>query len=557
MSGATDDGSSGKGFAAHDPGEDGPLVIGLDSSTQSTKAIAWDRQGRAVAEGRAAIALANPALGRFEQDPEDWWRSAVAALADCARQIDTGRLEGLAISNQRETIAFLDRDGRSVRPAMIWLDERARAEVERFADAFGAEEIHRITGRVPDVIPCLYRFAWVKRHEPEVWARTASFADVQAFLVQRLCGGELRTGWMSADPLGIFDLVDKRWSRPILDALGLDPSRLPEPHAPGTRLGTITADAADACALPEGLPVFAAGGDGQCAGLGTNCTVPERAYINLGTAVVSGIWSPEYRHGRSWRTEIAGQGEGYILENCLRSGAFLIDWFVDRFVAHGKADEAVFERLEKAALALPIGSDGLLVQPYFAGSMDPHWDSTARGVILGLSGSHTEVHVYRALIEAITIDQAMRTEDMEAASGQRIEHFVAVGGGARSPLWRQMLADATGRPVHVSETVEASALGAGMIAAAGAGWYDSITAAARAMAGETTPVHPDTVRGAAYAELIDIYRGLYAATSALNTRMVAFAAEQRERHTAALADEADERSARIDGPVTAERSENA
>jgi len=501
-----------------------PLVIGLDSSTQSTKAIAWNRNGVVVAEGRADIPLANPGLDRFEQDPEDWWLACLAALGECASRIDPARVEAIAISNQRETLAFLDADGRAVRPAIVWLDERARDEVDRFADAFGRDEIHRITGRVPDPIPCLYRFAWIKRHEPETWTRTACFADVQTFLVKRLCGGRFRTGWTSADPMGLFDLVEKRWSPEILEALGLDASRLPETHPPGTRLGTLTAASARATGLPNGLPVFAAGGDGQCAGLGTDCTMPERAYINLGTAIVSGIWSSEYRHDRAWRTELAAQGDGYILENCLRSGAFLIDWFVDRFVAHGKADATVFERLEKAALALPIGSDGLLVQPYFSGSMDPHWDGSARGVILGLGGSHTEAHIYRALIEAITIDQAMRTTDMEAAAGQRIDHFVAVGGGARSPLWRQMLADATDRPVHVSETVEASALGAGMIAAHGAGWYGSIVEAAGAMVGETTPVFPDPERSARYAELLEIYRDLYGATRDLNRRMVAFAA---------------------------------
>lgn len=507
---------------------DAALVIGLDSSTQSTKAIAWDRSGRPVAEGRADIPLGNPGLDRFEQDPEDWWRAAVEAVADCTRQIDSSRIEALAISNQRETLGFIGVDGKATRPSIVWLDERARDEVARFSDAFGAERLHRITGRVPDVIPCLYRFAWIKRHEPEVWRDTVCFVDVQAFLVQRLCGGAYRTGWISADPMGLFDMQRKCWSEPILDALELDVARLPITHPPGTRLGDLLPEIAAQCGLPNGLPIFAAGGDGQCAGLGTNCTTPGRAYINLGTAIVSGIWSAEYRYDRAWRTELAAQGEGYILENCLRSGAFLIDWFVSQFVAHGKADAQVFERLEQAALALPIGSDGLLVQPYFSGSMDPHWDSSARGVIIGLGGSHTEAHIYRALIEAITIDQAMRSEDMEAAAGQRIDHFVAVGGGAQSPLWRQMLADATGRPVHVSETVEASALGAGMIAAFGAGWFNSITDAAVAMSGATTPVLPDAERGRVYAALLDIYRDLYAATSDLNTRLVAFAATQRE-----------------------------
>lgn len=504
-----------------------PLVIGLDSSTQSTKAIAWNRAGQPVAEGRADIPMDNPGMDRFEQNPADWWSSCITALQACLAQIDVSAVQGLAISNQRETLGFVDAAGEATYPAIVWLDERSREQVASFAMQFGAENIHRITGRPPDITPCLYRFLWMKEHEADVYKRTHCFVDVQAYLVQRLCGGPYRTGWISADPMGLFDLTELGWSQPILDELELDSSRLPEALPPGALLGEVTVSAAAKTGLPAGLPIYAAGGDGQCAGLGTNCTVPDRAYINLGTAVVSGIWSPEYRYNSAWRTELAAQGQGYIFENCLRSGAFLLNWFVDQFVAHGKADAAVFKRLEAAALKLPIGSDGLLVQPYFSGVMDPHWDTSARGVMLGLSGSHTEAHIYRAIIESITLDQIMRTQDMETAAEQHVSHFVAIGGGANSPLWRQMLADASGKPVHVSATVEASALGAAMIAATGVGWYSSITAAAEAMAGETTVVQPDASRWSGYRALLDIYRDLYHATADLNHRMVAFAAAQR------------------------------
>lgn len=506
-----------------------PLVIGLDSSTQSTKAIAWNRAGQPVAEGRADIPMDSPGMDRFEQNPADWWSSCVTALQACLAQIDASVVQGLAISNQRETLGFVDAAGEATYPAIVWLDERSREQVASFARQFGAENIHRITGRPPDITPCLYRFLWMKENEADVYKRTHCFVDVQAYLVQRLCGGPYRTGWISADPMGLFDLTELGWSQPILDELELDSSRLPEALPPGALLGEVTDSAAAKTGLPAGLPIYAAGGDGQCAGLGTNCTVPDRAYINLGTAVVSGIWSPEYRYNSAWRTELAAQGEGYIFENCLRSGAFLLNWFVDQFVAHGKADAAVFNRLEAAALKLPIGSDGLLVQPYFSGVMDPHWDTSARGVMLGLSGSHTEAHIYRAIIESITLDQVMRTQDMETAAEQHVSHFVAIGGGANSPLWRQMLADASGKPVHVSATVEASALGAAMIAATGTGWYSSITAAAEAMAGETTVVQPDASRRSSYRALLDIYRDLYHATADLNHRMVAFAAAQRDK----------------------------
>ena len=211
-----------------------PLVIGLDSSTQSTKAIAWNARGKALAEGRADIPMQNPQLNYFEQRPDDWWTSCTAALRNCTEHIDPARVQGLAISNQRETLAFVDANGAALHPAIVWLDERARDEVKTFSEAFGAENIHRITGRPVDVTPCLYRFLWMKKHRPDVYAATACFADVQAYLVQRLCGGGFRTGWISADPMGLYDLVRRRWSSELLDALG--PRHQPFAAGPGAGL---------------------------------------------------------------------------------------------------------------------------------------------------------------------------------------------------------------------------------------------------------------------------------------------------------------------------------
>jgi len=188
----------------------------------------------------------------------------------------------------------------------------------------------------------------------------------------------------------------------------------------------------------------------------------------------------------------------------------------------------VFEELEAAATAIPVGSDGLLVQPYFSGVMNPHWDTEARGVVLGLSGSHGSGHIYRAILEAITLDQVMGFKAMEKAANQTIVELVAIGGGANSPLWRQMLADASGKDVHVSTTIEASALGAGMIAAYGAGWFASIEDAAAAMAGSTTVIPPNEKMHSVYAELLTIYSQLFHATRDLNHQMLTFASQRRQ-----------------------------
>lgn len=497
------------------------LVIGLDSSTQSTKAIAWDREGREVAQGRDSLVLSNPALFCFEQEAEAWWSTCCTALQELCSKVDPARIGGLAISNQRETVAFIDDSGASVRPAMIWLDERARAYVDPLVEQFGHDHLHWLTGRPPDVIPVLYRLAWMKDHEPEAYARTAWFADVQGYLVRHLTGNR-HTGWTSADPFGLFDMRGRRWATELLDYLGLAADRFSDTMAPGATLGTVTADAARATGLREGTPIFAAGGDGQCAGLGAGCIKSDRAYVNTGTALVGGIWSPDYVCHPAWRTEMAAQGEGYIFETCVRSGAFLINWFTDQLL--GSTDRpATLAMLEGKAREIPIGSDGVMALPYWSGCMDPHWDASARGCFFGMGGNHHVGHLYRALLESLTLHQVAALAEVEVQAKTTINEYVLIGGGAGSPLWRQMFADASGLPVLTGDTVEASSLGAAMCAAAGAGWYGSITEASGAMQGSTTTLTPTAGNTERYRELLAIHNDLYAATADINHRLVALA----------------------------------
>jgi xylulokinase len=503
------------------------FVVGIDSSTQSTKAIAWTREGAPVAEGRAAVAISNPRLYWFEQDSDAWWSACCTALRALTGQIDPARVAGVAIANQRETMAFLDEDFRPVRPAMLWLDERARAEVPELAAEIGPKLIHELTGRPVDIIPCLYRIRWLAKHEPEAFARTRWFADVQACLVKGLTG-RLRSGWLSADPLGLFDIRAKVWAGELLDALGIGPERLPEVEPPGGLLGEVSATGAAATGLRAGTPVFAGGGDGQCAALGTNTTRPGQAYLNLGTAMVGGVWSADCRNDPGWRTELAADGAGYILETCLRSGAFLINWFVDNFVPKPVDGASVFDRLEQEAADIPLGCDGLLTLPYWSGVMNPHWDDKARGILIGLAGGHAPAHVYRSMLEGMTLEQVDGFAGIERVTGVPITVVLAIGGGATSRLWPQMLADALGRLVALGDTVEASSLGAAMVAAYGAGWYPSIRAAGAAMAGRVVrTVEPDPTAAAGWAELASIYRELYRNNAATCARLVAFASNQR------------------------------
>lgn len=498
-------------------------VVGIDSSTQSTKAIAWDKNGNAIAEGRCEISLQNPSIFNFEQNPDDWWRAFCTSTKQLTEQIKPEDIETIAISNQRETIGYFDKDGNSLYPAQVWMDERARKEVYELCDLIGGREVmNNITGRPADTCPCVYRVLWMKKNEPEIFKKIDFFSDVHSYLVKKL-HGEFNGGWISVDPHGMFDLQKKEYSKEILTLLELDENKLPKAFAPGEVVGKVSRQASLETGLLEGTPIIAAGGDGQLAGLGTNCTTSDRAYINLGTAVVSGVWSKDYHVSNAWRTEIAAQGDGYIFENCLKSGALLINWFADQFVPGNRKEKDFFQKLESQASLIPIGSDGLMTQPYWSACMDPHWDVSARGTITGFSPAHSPAHVYRSIVEGITINQTIATFDMEKQSGLNIKEYLAIGGGAHSPLWRQILADASGKKVLISNTVEASSLGSAMIAAYGAGWYSSITSAAGSMAGKTTAINPDESKREIYDELISIYKDIYNSTADINHRLVEFA----------------------------------
>jgi sugar (pentulose or hexulose) kinase len=502
------------------------LVIGIDSSTTACKAIAFDRRGRIVAEGRAAIPLSNPKMGWFEQKVDDWRGSCTAALKQLMRKVSRDRIAALAISNQRESFAQFDAKGHALRPGTLWLDERAHQEVRDIGDAIGRDTVHAISGIPSDITPCLYRCLWLSRHEPKVWNRTAMTAEVHGVLTHFLTG-HWKTSISSASPMGVLDAKTYDWSDALLKAGKLRRDMLPQLVPSGDIMGEVTAAAAKLTGLKAGTPVVAGGGDGQCAGTGANIFLKGRAYYNLGTAAVSGSYGKAYAIDPAFRALVAVGETGFSFETAIRTGTYLVTWLVERVFGEKQANtQKVLAQLEKEASGVPIGSRGLVMLPYFSGIMTPYWDTRGRGVFAGLSGSHTRADLYRALMEGIALEQAMMTNRVAAVTSP-IDHFAIVGGGSKSDLWCQIVADATARDVKRLETSEASALGAAMAAAKGAGIYKTIAQASEAMSGKPSKIfRPRTKEHKRYQELLAIYTDLWPAVSQWNTRMQAFAAQQ-------------------------------
>ena len=484
------------------------LVIGIDCSTTAAKAVAWDRHGRAVAVGRRGYGLSHVRSGWVEQHAPDWWTAVSDSLAEVAAKLGPHRIAGLGITHQRETFVCLDQAGEPIRPAITWMDVRATAEVT----AFGSTEVHRITGKPPNPTPAWYKLLWLRKHEPETIARTAHVVDVAGYLVHKLTG-EWATSWACADPLGLVDLPRFDYHDELLAMAGLSRDQVSRLLPPGAIAGTLRADVAAELGLSPGLPVVVGAGDGQSAGLGCNVTRPGRAYLNLGTGTVSGVHAESYSHDMAYRTMGGPVPGSYILETFIGGGTQNVVWFIEQLGVPGdgndKSDKPPEQQLEEAAAAVRPGAEGLLCLPYWTGAMTPYWDGHARGAFVGLSGIHGKPHMYRAVLEGIALEQRLLTTGVEKATAQPISEIVMLGGGSRSPLWCQIIANVLGRSVKLVREQESTALGAGIHAAAALGLHENIHLAADAMTGLENDYSPDPQAHDRYSEIFEAYRSLY------------------------------------------------
>lgn len=483
------------------------LVIGVDCSTTASKAVVWDKTGKAVAIGRSGYELQHVRSGWVEQNAPDWWRATSAAIADAVREAGPQRIAAIAVTHQRETFVCLDDQENPVRPAITWMDVRATEEVA----AHGNAAVHRLTGKPPNPTPAWYKLIWLKTHEPQSLARTSKIVDVGGYLLQKLTD-EWATSWSSADPLGLVDLTRFAYDSSLLATAGISEDQLSRLVAPGSKVGGLTPAVASKLGLPAGLAVIAGAGDGQSAGLGCNVTQPGRAYLNLGTGAVSGVHGEDYHHDTAYRTMGGPIPGSYIFETFIGGGTQNVVWFVENFAAVEKAaaqSQSVEQILETAAAAIAPGAEKLLCLPYWTGAMTPYWDGHARGAFVGLSGLHGKAHMYRAILEGIALEQRFLTTGVEDATAMPIDEILMLGGGSRSPVWCQIIADVMGRKVKLVREQESTALGAGIHAAAAVGLYPDLRSAANAMTGIEREYSPRPEIHAAYAPVFEAYRSLY------------------------------------------------
>jgi xylulokinase len=493
------------------------LVLGLDVSTTATKAVLQDAEGTVKAVGTSAYPYETPRPLWSEQDPARWWNAtgiAVRAALDAA-DADATAVQAVGLTGQMHGLVALDARDEVLRPAILWNDQRTADECDSIREIVGRPRLIAITGN--DALPGFTapKLLWLQRHEPEVWARVAHVLLPKDFVRLRLTGEHAMD---KADGSGtiLFDLAARDWSSEVLEALGIEGRWLPRTYEGPTITGTVTRTEAAASGLRPGTPVAAGGGDQAAAAVGLGSVASGISSLSLGTSgvVFTTTDGPTVEPEGRLHAFCHAVPNRWHLMGVMLSAAGSLRWFRDAL-----APGVAFEELVEEAAHAPPGSDGLLFLPYLTGERTPYPDPLARGAFVGLTVNHGRAHLTRAVLEGVAFGMRDSLELMRSAGLPPPSEIRATGGGIRSDLWRQILADVLGAAIVTTSSAEGAAQGAATLAAVGAGWFDTVQDACRALVRIGEPTLPSEAAGAythAYARYRELYPALAATFHATN-----------------------------------------
>jgi xylulokinase len=484
-------------------------VLGLDVSTTATKALVLDEAGAVVGSAATAYPFETPRPLWSEQDPALWWdgaaRSIRAALG--ASGVDPAAIAGVGLTGQMHGLVLLDAAGAVLRPAILWNDGRTARECDAIRERVGAERLLAVTGNDALTGFTAPKILWVRAHEPDVYARTRHVLLPKDYVRYRLTGAFAVDCADAAGTL-LLDLQRRTWSEEVCAALDVPMGWLPRVYEGPEVTGAITEAAAAATGLRAGTPVVAGGGDQAAGAVGVGAVREGVVSLVLGTSGVvfattdEPCFEPE---GRLHAFCHAVPGRWHLM-GVMLSAAGSLRWYRDT-LAPGVAYDALFEE----AAAVAPGSDGLLFLPYLTGERTPHPDPLARGAFVGLTVRHTRGHLTRAVLEGVAFGLREGSDLMRASGLSRVAEVRVSGGGARSALWRQILADVLGTPLATVTSAEGAAHGAALLAGVGTGLWPDVDVACDTSVRATGRTEPDPGARAAYDAAFDRYRALYPA----------------------------------------------
>lgn len=485
-------------------------LLGLDLGTGGIKAVLFDENGKEVVQTTQEYPLYQPHNGWSEQDPEDWFQAMVNTVRFVVEKSGVAKEEilGIGMAGQMMGAVLLDEKGTPLRRAILWNDQRTEESTKEIGRLVGEDKMLEITCNPPRAGLTAAKIEWVKMFEPEVFAKCAHILLPKDYLRYRLTG-EFATEVSDGSAMQLMDVPGRCWSDYILDALEIKRSMLGKIYESCEVTGTVTKDIASLLGLSEKTVVVGGAGDNAAASVGTGVVAAGRAMTTIGTSGVVFAYSDKPAidpKGRVYTFCTAVPGAWHMM-GLVNSAGLSLKWFRNNFYP---GDEE-YEQINVDAAATPIGANRLVYLPYLMGEMTPHLDTTCRGAFIGLSNIHTVKDMTRAVMEGVTFGL---NESMTIYNEIGVNPSVMrmCGGGSKSPLWRQMLADIYGVPVVLPDTVSenSAALGAALLASVGTGIYPSVKDACdkviKLRAEQYTPNPADVER---YKEVYKVYRMMY------------------------------------------------
>lgn len=485
---------------------DRAVVLGIDLGTTSTKTVAFDETGCALASHAVRYGLAEPAPGHAEQDPDeivDAVRTTVRAVVD---ELDRP-VAGLSFSSAMHSLLGLDADHRPLTAVVTWADSRASGQAERIRSSVGGLALHRRTGTPVHPMSPLTKLVWFREQEPKLTERVAHWVGIKDYVLVQLCD-VLVTDHSLASASGLMDIHRLEWDDEALGLAGITAEQLPELVPTRRVLPGLTREAAETLGLPADTSVVVGAGDGPLANLGLGAVHPGVAACSIGTSgavrvmvdkpsvdPLGGVFCYALTEDR------------WVVGGAINNGGLVLEWAGDALAPDlGETPEAELLRL---AATVPPGSGGLVMLPYLQSERAPYWSALPRGAYVGLTREHRREHLVRAGLEGVCQQLALVVDSMRAA-GIQIRELRATGGFARSALWKQMLADVLGMDVGFPQGHEGSSFGAALLGMEALGLVGSVDLAADLVEMDEV-LAPDASAASTYARLRPLVTEIYQA----------------------------------------------
>jgi sugar (pentulose or hexulose) kinase len=491
-------------------------ILSVDLGTTAIKVALFDGEGGVLATSTQEYTLLIPSTLAVELPVETYWQAFKNGVQDLmdATGVKPAGIRALGISAQGETLVFAGKDGKPLRNAIVWLDNRAQKEADIMNREFPETDTYRITGQV-SIVPTwpAAKVLWVRENEPEVFANAAKILLIEDYFIHRLTGRYVCEGSLICST-AYWDITTRRWWPDMLRRLRIDEERLPEIRESGDPVGPLLPVVAKELGLAPETIVCTGALDQAAGAIGVGNITPGVFSENTGAAlaICATVDHPVFDPKRRMPCHYHGI-PGTYMAHTFTTGGIVLKWFRDMFCQEEMRVGALtgmdpYELLGREAARIAPGADGLVMLPHLQGAMAPEANPKARGVYYGITLRHTRGHFARAIMEAIACIVRRNIEVVEEL-GIPVTEIRGLGGGARSAVWNQIKADLTGRTVLTMENEEAACLGAAILAGVGVGVYGSLTEACERMVKVKARHEPDPANAPAYAELYARYVGLY------------------------------------------------